>query len=419
MDVRDVLAVILGGGISNELYPLTRDRTVPAIPMAGKYRLIDVPMSNCFHAGIERIAVLTQFNSASLHRHIHRTYWRDIFTGGWVQILAAEQTPETGEWYLGTADAFRKQTIAIRAAGCQYTLILSSDHLYLMDYRKLIQRHLDMQADVTIAAHPVARAQGSSFGILKLDPAGQVTRFVEKPQHDDEWAGLESGTFPGKPYMASMGIYVFNTDTLFAMLETNSGTDFGWHIIPAAIETQRVIGYVFDDYWEDVGTIRRFYEANLDMAAPLPRFNLYDPVRPIYTRPLFLPGSKVEGGSLHSVLLADGCRIREATIRYSVVGLRSIVYDGVTIHNTIVMGADYYESPEEREENRRLGRPDMGIGTGSVIDGAIIDKNSRIGQRVIVRHIPGRPNEDHENWLARDGIVIVPKNAIIPDGTVI
>lgn len=419
MQMKNVLGVILGGGVGSRLYPLTRERTKPAVPFAGKYRLVDVMMSNCLHAGIDKIAILTQFNSASLHRHIHRTYTRDIFTRGWVQILAAEQTPQSGEWYQGTADAIRKQTIEIKSANTEFTLILAGDHLYRMDYELFVQHHVESEADVTIAVQPVSRSDASGFGILKLDQSGRITRFTEKPQSDEELAGLESGDDPDKPYMASMGIYVFKTETLFNLLNAGSWTDFGKHVIPNSLETHRVIGYVFDGYWEDIGTVRRFYEVNLDMAAPLPKFNLYDPAHPIYTRPRFLAASKIQGGSLVNVLLADGCRIQEATIRNSVIGLRSIIAHGVSIEKTIVMGADYYEMPEAAEDYWKPGHPNLGIGPDSVIHGAIIDKNARIGRQVIIRDMPERPDEERENWVSREGIVIVPKNAIIEDGTVI
>lgn len=419
MHMRDVLALILGGGVGSRLFPLTRDRTKPAVPLAGKYRLIDIPMSNCFHADIEKIAILTQFNSVSLHRHIHRTYNRDMFTPGWVQILAAEQTPRSGEWYQGTADAIRKQLVEIKEAGSKYILILAGDHLYRMDYRQFLQHHVDTDADISIAVQPVDRHSASSLGILKLDDDLEITQFVEKPKTDEAIAGFESGDNPEKPYMASMGIYVFTTQRLIEILDEDEGTDFGKHIIPSAIDTYRVTGFVFDGYWEDIGTMRRFYEVNLDMSAPLPKFNLYDPVRPIFTRPRFLPGSKVEGGNLQNVLMADGCRVQEATIRNSVIGLRSIIENSVSVQRTVMMGADFYESPADVRENEALGRPNIGVGIGSVIEGAIIDKNARIGRNVIIQNKPGRPDEEHDNWVAREGIVIVPKNAILPDGTVI
>lgn len=419
MRMRDVVAIVMGGGVGSRLYPLTRDRTKPAVPFAGKYRLIDIPMSSCFHSDIEKIAILTQFNSVSLHRHIQSTYMRDIFSRGWVQILAAEQTYRSGDWYQGTADAIRKQTIEIRSSGAKYILVLAGDHLYRMDYRKFVRHHVESEADVTIAVQPVSHDEAAAFGILKMNKSGQIVQFTEKPATDDELDGLESGDDVDKPYMASMGIYVFNDETLFKMIESNPGTDFGKHIIPEAISSHNVVGYVYDGYWEDIGTIRRFYEVNLDMAAPLPKFNLYEPDRPIYTRPRFLAGSKIEGGSLTNVLLADGCRIQEASIRNSVIGLRSIIAGGVTIERSVIMGADMYDSPPLGEDYWIDGASRLGIGPDSVIQGAIIDKNTRIGRQVIIRSIADRPDEEHENWVSREGIVIIPKNAVIPDGTVI
>ncbi len=419
MRKQNVLGVILGGGAGTRLFPLTRDRAKPAVPLAGKYRLIDIPMSNCLNSGINKIAILTQFNSVSLHRHIYRTYNRDMFTRGWVQVLAAEQTPYSDQWYQGTADAVRQQIVEIKSADSDYAIVLAGDHLYRMDYQEYIQHHIDSGADITIGVLPVDRESASAFGILKMDESGRITEFTEKPKTDEALAGFESGDNPAKPYMASMGIYVFNTSKLLHLLEKDDGTDFGHHIIPNAIGNYNVVGYPFEGYWEDIGTIRRFYEVNLDMASPLPKFNLYDPKRPIYTRPRFLPGSKVEGGTLHNVLLADGGRIQEATIRHTVVGLRSIVASGCQIQRAVLMGADFYETEADRAENRNLGQPDIGIGAGSVIESAIVDKNARLGSQVIIRGIPDRPDGDHDNWYARDGIVIVPKGAIIPDGTVI
>lgn len=416
VNMKAVLGVILGGGVGSRLYPLTRDRTKPAVPFAGKYRLIDIPMSNCFHAGIEKIAILTQYNSVSLHRHIHRTYTRDIFTRGWVQILAAEQTHASGEWYQGTADAIRKQTIEIKAADTEFTLVLAGDHLYRMDYQDFVQHHVDSKADVSIAVQPVSRADAPAFGILKLDEDNCISQFVEKPKTDELLDSLVSGDNPDKPYMASMGIYVFRTAMLFELLDQNKGDDFGKHIIPSAIGKRRVVGYPFDGYWEDIGTVRRFYEVNLDMSAPLPNYDLYDPKNPIYTRPRFLAASKIQGGSLTNVLLADGCRIQEATIRNSVIGLRSIISDGVTVERSIIMGADYYERDGGADDPS--GVP-IGIGADSVIQGAIVDKNARLGRRVIIRTMPDRADEEHDNWVSKEGIVIVPKNAVIPDGTVI
>jgi glucose-1-phosphate adenylyltransferase len=418
MNMKDVLAVILGGGQGARLYPLTKERSKPAVPLAGKYRLIDIPMSNCFHAGIEKIAILTQYNSVSLHRHIWSTYNRDVFSPGWIQILAAEQTPRSGEWYQGTADAVRKQLLEIKEAGSKIVLILAGDHLYRMDYNRFVQRHLDYDADITIAVQPVGRDVVSGLGILKLGADHQITSFAEKTKDEATLAQFESGNNPERPFMASMGIYVFNTDVLFEILH-EEGDDFGRDIIPATIHKRRVSGYVFDGFWEDIGTIRRFYEVNLQMAQRDAPFDFYDAMAPIYTHARFLPGSEIHNTRLDNVLTAEGCRIQDSIVRNSVVGLRTIICPEANIQDSVIMGADYYETDADKEENRRLDRPDIGIGPNSVIRAAIIDKNARIGTHVTIRSISDRPEEAHNDWVARDGIVIVPKNAIIPNGTVI
>jgi glucose-1-phosphate adenylyltransferase len=415
----NVFALILGGGAGTRLYPLTKERAKPAVPLAGKYRLIDIPMSNCFHAGIDKIAILTQYNSVSLHRHIYRTYVRDVFAAGWVQILAAEQTPDSLDWYQGTADAVRKQMIEIKSAAAEYVLILAGDHLYRMDFARFAQYHLDSEADITIAVQPVARAEAPSLGILKLQSDNQISRFVEKPKDEEILDDMVSRDDPEKPYMASMGIYIFRFDAMVEMLEENPGNDFGKHIIPDAIKNRRVVGYIFDDFWEDIGTIRRFYDVNLRMASSDPPFDFYSPDRPIYTHPRFLPGSEVHGSQLNNVLLGDGCRFYDCEVGNTVVGLRSIIYPGAQISRSVLMGADYYETKEEIRENERHGRPGIGIGQGSIIEGAIIDKNARIGRNVTIRHLRDRPEMETDTWVSRDGLVIVPKNAVIPDGTVI
>ncbi len=417
MQMQDVLGLILGGGAGTRLYPLTKERAKPAVPLAGKYRLIDIPMSNCLHAGIDKIAIMTQFNSVSLHRHVFRTYNRDVFTSGWVQILAAEQTPLSADWYQGTADAVRKQLIEIREANTKYTLVLAGDHLYRMDYRKFVQFHIDTGADVTVAVQPVAADIATGLGIVKLNKENRIVNFTEKPPRD-KLEGLESWEGAEKPFMASMGIYVFNTPVLFELLE-GEGDDFGRDIIPRAMREKRLMGYVFEGFWEDIGTIQRFYEVNLALAAADAPFDFYSPRTPIYTRARFLPPSEVHDARLSHVLLTDGCRITDATINNAVIGIRSIIGPHTTLKSTVLMGSDYYESNEAKDENKRLGLPDMGIGAGSYIERAIIDKNARIGAHVTIRALPNRPDEEYTNWVARDGIVIVPKNAAIPDGTVI
>jgi len=415
--MQDVLGLILGGGRGTRLYPLTKKRAKPAVPLAGKYRLIDIPISNCLHSGINKIDILTQFKSASLHRHIFRTYHRDKFTEGWVEVLAAEQTLENTEWYQGTADAVRQQLVEIRAAGTEYVLVLAGDHLYRMDYSKFLDFHVDTGADITLAVQPVGAEAAPALGILKRNPDGEIVSFTEKPPAD-KLAGLESMPDSDKPFMASMGIYVFSTSLLFELLEA-PGDDFGKEIIPAALPHRQVMGYVFDDFWADIGTIRRFYEVNLELVSPDPPFDLNAPHRPVYTHARFLPPCESYGSELDGVLLGDGCRVYDSKVRNSVIGLRGIVGPDAVVESSVMMGADYYETDEDREENARLGRPDIGIGEGSIIECAIVDKKARIGRDVHIRHVPERPDEEHEDWVAKDGLVIVPKSAVIPDGTVI
>ncbi len=418
MDMSNVLGLILGGGRGTRLFPLTYERSKPAVPLAAKYRLIDIPMSNCFHAGIDKIAILTQFNSASLHRHIYRTYGRDMFAKGWVQILAAEQTPDSENWYQGTADAVRKQMIEIKEAKAEYTLILSGDHLYRMDYRKFCEFHKNSGADVTIAVQPVSREEATGFGILKLDQSHQIVEFHEKPKDPVVLDGLVSGDNPQKPYMASMGIYVFRTETLFELLNAE-GDDFGKEIIPSAMESHRVMGYEYNGFWADIGTIKSFFDINIELTKEKPNFNFYDANRPIYTRPRFLPGTTVHNSSLHNVLLGDGCRLYHATVRDSVIGLRSIIGKEATLNHVYMMGSDLYETAEQKDENARLNRPNIGIGMGSMINYAIIDKDVRIGKNVVIRYIPDRPDEQNENWTSSGGIIVIPKGAMIPDGTIL
>ncbi|MBI9085507.1 MAG: glucose-1-phosphate adenylyltransferase [Desulfobacterales bacterium] len=417
MSMKDVLGLIMGGGQGSRLYPLTKLRAKPAVPLAGKYRLIDIPISNCLHAGIDKIAILTQFNSASLHRHIHQTYARDMFNNGWVQILAAEQTPHSTGWYQGTADAVRQQQMEIKAAGTEYVLILAGDHLYDMDYRAFVEYHVETGADITMAVQPVNADMAPSLGILKRSDDGQVKSFTEKPE-PAALGALESTPGSDEPYLASMGIYVFRTDLLFEVLKSE-GDDFGKNIIPGAISDHRVMGYVYNGYWADIGTIRAFYEVNLEMALPERPFDFYIPGRPIYSRPRFLPASEVHGAQIHHTLLADGCRVNKADICDAVIGLRSLIGPDAQIRFSIIMGADYYETESDRVENKRIGRPNIGIGQGTVIECAIIDKNARIGRNVHIRCLPDRPDSETDNWVVRDGLVVIPKDAVIEDGTVI
>lgn len=417
--MRDVLAIILGGGRGSRLYPLTKMRAKPAVPIGGKYRLIDVPISNCLNSDIHKIYVLTQFLSASLHRHMFQTYKFDLFSGGFVDILAAEETARGMDWYQGTADAVRKQLPHFSNARVEDTLILSGDHLYRMDYGEFIEFHRERRADVSIAAQPVALDDAPRFGVIKTDEDGRITSFHEKPQAD-ELDGLECVPDSDRPCLASMGIYIFRPDVLREMLEGSDAEDFGRQIIPAAIESRRVYAYQFDGYWEDIGTIRSFYEANLAMTLPDPPFDFYDPQYPMYTRPRFLPPSRADGCHLDHTALAEGCIIEKADIRNSVIGLRSIVRADAHLTQTVMMGADYYETPERRGENRRLGIPDVGIGRGSRIEGAIIDKNAHIGADVTIRSHRGETEfVESEDYTIKDGIVVIPKNSVIPDGTII
>ncbi len=421
--MRNVIGVILGGGQGSRLYPLTKERAKPAVPLAGKYRLIDVPISNCINSGVGRMFVLTQFLSESLHRHIYRTYKFDNFGGGWVQILAAEQTAgedvTASDWFQGTADAVRKAMVHIRTTRPSEVLVLSGDHLYRMDYRKYVRAHRDSKADVTVSVLPVAQQAAPQLGILKVDKAGCIVEFAEKPK-SKALDRLASGSDPEKPFLASMGIYIFKYDVLRELLQKHTKEDFGKHIIPAAIKSHRVCAYEFGGYWEDIGTVRAYYEANLSLALPDPPFDLYDPERPIYTRPRYLPGTRTDDCHLERVLLADGCLLKDVIISDSVIGLRSIIGPGVRISRSIIMGADFYEDEDLRADKLERGIPGVGIGSGSTIEGAIIDKNARIGKNVVIRpHPEVQQIVEQDGYVIRDGLVIVPKNASVPDGTII
>ncbi|MGC9520870.1 MAG: glucose-1-phosphate adenylyltransferase [Anaerolineae bacterium] len=416
--MKDTLGVIMGGGAGTRLYPLTKLRAKPAVPLAGYYRLIDIPMSNCINSGINRIYVLTQYNSVSLHRHVVRTYQFDNFSGGWVRILAAEQTPASQSWYQGTADALRKQLFQLQVPEPRNIVILAGDHLYRMDYSLFVQFHASHEADITIAVQPVDADDAPRMGILKADNEGRISEWVEKPSEEKlkDLASMEGD----RPYLASMGIYVFRTHTLVKILREETGSDFGKHIIPAAIEKGlRVFAYPFEDYWEDIGTMRAFYDANLALTGPEPPFDFFAPEWPIYTRARFLSGSRVLDSSIRRVVLAPGCRINNAAVADSVIGLRSIVNPGAHLHRVVMMGADYYETLAQIEENEHLGLPNFGVGQGSVIEHAILDKNVRIGKNVVIRNHEGTEDEETDTYVVRDGLVVVPKGVVIPDNTVI
>lgn len=416
----DVLSIILGGGRGTRLHPLTKMRAKPAVPLAGKYRLIDIPVSNCINSGFNQIYILTQFLSASLHRHVFQTYKFDIFSAGFVEILPAEQTPDStqwnSDWYQGTADAVRKQLRHFENRSARDALILSGDHLYRMDYTGFVRFHRRTDADVTIAVMPVSAEDAARFGILKTKES-RILTFSEKPQ-GEALKGLESRR-GDRPYLASMGIYIFRMEVLNKLLNQVSEDDFGKHVIPAAIESQRVYAYPFEGYWEDIGTISTFYEANLALTLPDPPFDFYDPNRPIYTRPRFLPPSRVDGCELKHTVVADGCWLYDASLEKCIIGLRSVIRPGVKLREVVMMGADFYESGLQKKKNRQAGRPHVGIGENTSIERAIIDKNARIGKGVTIRSQEGEPDQEEENYVIRDGIVVVPKNAVIPDGTTI
>ena len=422
-----VLCVIMGGGQGTRLFPLTKDRAKPAVPLAGKYRLVDIPISNCINSGIRRIYILTQFNSTSLHGHISRTYKFDHFSSGFVEILAAQQTFTNSSWYEGTADAVRKNLVHFLNHDFDQLIILSGDQLYRMDFQEVITQHIVTGAEITIATMPVGRTEANSLGIMQIDDTNRITRFVEKPKED---AVLDTLKLPaamktalgikggGDSFLASMGIYVFNRKVICELLD-NPLSDFGKHIIPHAINSRRVFSYVFQGYWEDIGTIRSFFEANLDLVSELPRFNFFDMSAPIFSRPRYLPGSKINGAQIDHAVISDGCIINRASINRTIVGLRTLVGSGTELNRVIVLGSDYYESQESVEKNESEGRPRIGIGENCKIENAIIDKNARIGNNVTISPAGKAENLDHERYFIRDGIIIIPKDGVIPHGTVI
>ena len=407
----NILAVIMGGGRGSRLYPLTKLRAKPAVPIAGKYRLIDTTLSNCINSGIYKIAVLTQFNSVSLHRHITRTFNFDTFHTGWVQILAAEQTPDSADWYQGTADAVRKQLGEIQVTGAEHVLVLAGDHLYRMDYGEMADFHFSHDADVTVAVQPVLREDAPRFGLLKREKSGRISDFVEKPKDPKTQEKFISRDDEERPFLGSMGIYLFKTQVLVDLLKSYPAyDDFGGDVIPHAINSHGVYGFGFHGYWRDIGTIRAFYDTNLELTLSEAPFNFYSKKSPIYTHARYLPGSTVEDSHLKNVLLAEGCRIYQATITHSVIGLRSRITSNVRIKDSIIMGADSYIAED-------TGGIRVGIKKNCDIEGAILDKNVRLGKDVVIKPFPRGTNIDAENYIVRDGIVIIPKNTHIPAGT--
>jgi glucose-1-phosphate adenylyltransferase len=417
--MQDSLVVILGGGRGSRLFPLTLQRSKPAVPIGGKYRLIDIPISNCLSSNLRRIFVLTQYNSESLNKHLSMTYKFDVFSSAFVTVLAAEQTEESPNWFQGTADAVRQSMWHFRSHHARDVLILSGDQLYQMDYRKMAETHRRHVADATVAVIPIPREQTAAFGILKVNRQGRIVHFEEKPSAE-RLDDLES-EIPGhgRGFLASMGIYMFSRESLEKSIADPSLVDFGRHAIPKAIGEMRVQAHFHRGYWEDVGTIRSYFEANLQLCDPMPPFDFYDAARPVYTHPRFLPATKVEGCQLRQALVSEGCILMGAEIERSVVGIRSRIGNGTRLRNTLVLGADYYESLEQIDRAHAKGLPPVGIGGDSVIEGAIIDKNARVGRGVRILNEAGVHEQDGEGYYIRDGIVIVPKSGVVPDGAVI
>src|SRR5262245_24454321 len=428
--MRHVLSLILGGGKGTRLYPLTKLRSKPAVPIGGKYRLIDIPISNCINSGLNRIYVLTQYLSVSLHRHISNTYKFDPFSRGFVEVLAAQQTNEAADWYQGTADAVRQNMRYIQEDACREVMILTGDPLYRMDFQHLLRTHRDSRAYVTLAVLPVTQEQVSGFGIVQLDDAGRVIGFVEKPRDEvqmapvrtpDSWfqrRGLEPR---GRNFLASMGIYLFRREVLIDLLNAdNASNDFGKEVFPKSIRTHHVQAHLFDGYWEDVGTVKSYHEANLALAGDHPPFDFHSPEGVIYTRMRYLPASRLGNASLSQCLVSDGCVVGEgARLEHSVIGVRSMIGKNVTVRDTVMVGADWFETEAERADNHRQGLPNLGVGDHTVIERAIIDKDCRIGVNVRIVNQRGIEEEEGDNYVIREGIVVIPKAAVVPDGTVI
>ena len=425
-----VICLILGGGRGTRLYPLTKSRSKPAVPIAGKYRLIDIPISNCIHSGLNRIFVVTQFNSVSLHRHIANTYKFDPFGGGFVEILAAQQTMQHETWYQGTADAVRRNIPYFTEDRYDLVLILSGDQLYRMNFQEMIRTHLETKAEVTISALPVAEAEAQSCGVMRIDNSGRVIDFEEKPKTPEklarvrtepEWLERFGIKAAGRSYLASMGIYLFNRATLVQLLASGNQTDFGHEIFPQAMANHRMQTHLFDDYWEDIGTVGAFHQANIDLTRENPPFDFTYGDHPVFTRPRYLPCSRIQGATVTNSLISDGCVIgKGSVIENSVIGVRAQIADNVIIRNTYIMGTDLYEQPRHLADNARAGRPNLGIGSNSVVENAIIDKNARIGRNVQIRNLAGVvEKEDAPHYVIRDKIVVIPKHTILQDGVVI
>jgi glucose-1-phosphate adenylyltransferase len=421
----EVLAIILGGGQGSRLFPLTQHRSKPAVPIGGNYRLIDIPVSNCLHADIRRIFVLTQFNSASLNRHISQTYRMDLFSPGFVEILAAELTPENTNWFQGTADAVRKAARHFVRYDADYYLILAGDHLYRMDYSEMVDAHIDRRADITIAAQPCSADDATQMGIFRFDRDGHIVAFEEKPNPKrlDEIGqsipkgAVVAGYTPEKPFVASMGVYVFSRDVLLDLLASNDAKDFGREVIPSALDKYRVNSYLFRGFWADVGTVESFYDANIMLTKPRSPFKFYDPARPIFTHARFLPGSRLVDARVHDAIVSEGCYLGKCTVEESIIGIRTHVQEGTTIRRSVLLGADYYEADDAAPA--RGEAPRLGIGRNVVLDKVIVDKNARIGDGSRLVNEKGLEEADGNGYYIRNGVIIVPKDGIIAPGTIV
>jgi glucose-1-phosphate adenylyltransferase len=423
----NLTAVILGGGQGSRLEPLTKIRAKPAVPIAGKFRLIDIPISNCLHAGLKHIFILTQFNTESLHRHIHTTYRFDSFSGGYIRILAAQQTAVIKDWYQGTADAVRKNLLFLINAD-DHIIILSGDHLYRMDYLRFFDYHLKTKADISIAVKPIYEHETPGFGILKTNSKGRITAFYEKPQEKeilDEYR-VDPELFENfelepknRTHIASMGIYIFKKQVLFDILESNQMEDFGKEIIPGSIKHKKVHAYFFDGYWEDIGNISSFFNAHMALTQPLPLFNFYDEKYPFYTRPRFLPASKINNCQINQSIVAEGSILMGSIIEHSTIGIRAFIESGTLVQRSIIMGNTRYETIEDRIKNREIGTPNLGIGAQCVIKNSIIDLDARIGDNVQLINKESVTETIQDNYAIREGSIIIPKSAVIPNNIVI
>jgi glucose-1-phosphate adenylyltransferase len=417
--MEDVLGVILGGGRGTRLFPLTLHRSKPAVPIGGKYRLIDIPISNCLNSNLRRIFVLTQYNSESLNKHVNQTYKFDVFSSGFVSVLAAEQTEESPEWFQGTADAVRQSLRHLRSHRSRQILILSGDQLYQMDYRRMLETHRRNVADATVAVTPVSAEQASSFGILKVNRQGRIVHFEEKPGAGRLPELVSEVPGIGPTYLASMGIYLFERDALESSLGVQALVDFGKNVIPEAVPRLRIHAHVYRGYWEDVGTIRSYFQANLALTQPVPPFDFYEATRPVFTHPGFLPASKIEQCAVRSALISEGCIVVGSELERCVIGIRSRIGRGAQVRESLVLGADHYETLDEIARLTGRGIPPVGIGEDSVVERAIVDKNARIGRGVRITNEAGDVTRDGQDYYIRDGIVVIPKYAVVPDGTVI